>query len=389
MGGEFIPTLEEGDLTVEISMAQGTSLTEVVSAFGKAEKLLKNKFPEVKQAVTRIGSSEIPTDPMPMERGDMMLSMKPKEQWTSASSREEMMEKMEEELSIIPGLNVEITQPMQMRFNELMTGIRQDVAIKIYGNDLEVLAAQANKIAKIISPVEGVNEPFIEKVDGLPQIQVAYNRDKMAQYGLNIGDVNMILKTAFAGSVAGVVFEGEKRFDMVIRLNRELRENISGVENLLIPLPSGNKVPLNQVASIDFKDAPAQISREDGNRRIYVGFNVKGRDVESTVQDIQKKLDNELKLPSGYYITYGGQFQNLQAAKTRLSIAVPAALILILLLLYVTFRSVKDSLLIFTAVPLASIGGIAALLLRGMPFSISAGVGFIALFGVAVPCTLR
>ena len=384
MGGEFIPTLEEGDLTVEISMAQGTSLSEVVSAFGKAEKLLKNKFPEVKQAVTRIGSSEIPTDPMPMERGDMMLSMKPKEQWTSASSREEMMEKMEEELSIIPGLNVEITQPMQMRFNELMTGIRQDVAIKIYGSDLEVLASQANKIAKIISPVEGVNEPFIEKVDGLPQIQVAYDRDKMAQYGLNIGDVNMILKTAFAGSVAGVVFEGEKRFDMVIRLNRELRENISGVENLLIPLPSGNKVPLNQVASIDFKDAPAQISREDGNRRIYVGFNVKGRDVESTVQDIQQKLDNQLKLPSGYYITYGGQFQNLQAAKNRLSIAVPAALILILLLLYVTFRSVKDSLLIFTAVPLASIGGIAALLLRGMPFSISAGVGFIALFGVAV-----
>ncbi|MFA6275637.1 MAG: CusA/CzcA family heavy metal efflux RND transporter [Pedobacter sp.] len=384
MGGEFIPTLEEGDLTVEISMAQGTSLTEVVSTFGKAEKILKSKFPEIKQAVTRIGSSEIPTDPMPMERGDMMLSMKPKKEWKSAGSREEMMEKMEEKLSLIPGINVEISQPMQMRFNELMTGIRQDVAIKIYGNDLEVLAVQANKIAKIISPVEGVDEPFIEKVDGLPQIQVSYDRDKMAQYGLNIGDVNMILKTAFAGSVTGVVFEGEKRFDMVIRLNRELRENIAGVENLLVPLPSGNKVPLNQVASIDFKDAPAQISREGGNRRIYVGFNVKGRDVETTVKEIQEKLDSELKLPSGYYITYGGQFQNLQAAKTRLSIAVPAALILILLLLYVTFRSVKDSLLIFTAVPLASIGGIAALLLRGMPFSISAGVGFIALFGVAV-----
>ncbi|PWS28493.1 CusA/CzcA family heavy metal efflux RND transporter [Pedobacter yonginense] len=384
MGGEFIPTLEEGDLTVEISMAQGTSLSEVVSTFGKAEKLLKNKFPEIKQAVTRIGSSEIPTDPMPMERGDMMLSMLPKKEWKSAGSREEMMEKMEEELAIIPGINVEISQPMQMRFNELMTGIRQDVAVKIYGSDLEVLAVQANKIAKMISPVEGVNEPFIEKVDGLPQIQVAYDRDKMAQYGLNIRNVNMILKTAFAGSVTGVVFEGEKRFDMVIRLNRDLRENISGVENLLIPLPSGNKVPLNQVASIQFKDAPAQISREGGNRRIYVGFNVKGRDIETTVKEIQEKLNRELKLPSGYYITYGGQFQNLQAAKTRLSIAVPAALILILLLLYVTFRSVKDSLLIFTAVPLASIGGIAALLLRGMPFSISAGVGFIALFGVAV-----
>lgn len=384
MGGEFIPTLEEGDLTVEISMMQGTSLSEAVNTFSKAEKLLKDKFPEIKQAVTRIGSSEIPTDPMPMERGDMMLSMKPKSEWTSASTREEMMEKMEEELAIIPGIKAEISQPMQMRFNELMTGIRQDVAIKIYGNDLDVLAAEANKIAKLIHGVNGVSEPFIEKVSGLPQIQVAYDRNKMAQYGLNIGDLNMILKTAFAGSATGVVFEGEKRFDLVIRLNRELRENISSVENLLVPLPSGNKVPLSQVADISFKDAPAQISREEGNRRIYVGFNVQGRDVESTVEEIQAKLDRELKLPSGYYLTYGGQFQNLQAAKARLSIAVPMALILILLLLYATFRSVKDSLLIFTAVPLASIGGIAALFLRSMPFSISAGVGFIALFGVAV-----
>lgn len=384
MGGEFIPTLEEGDLTVEISMMQGTSLSEAVSTFGKAEKLLKDKFPEIKQAVTRIGSSEIPTDPMPMERGDMMLSMQPKSQWKSAGTRAEMMEKMEETLAVIPGIKAEISQPMQMRFNELMTGIRQDVAIKIYGNDLDVLAQEANKIAKLIHGVNGVSEPFIEKVSGLPQIQVAYDRNKMAQYGLNISEVNMILKTAFAGNAAGVVFEGEKRFDLVIRLGRELRENISSVENLLIPLPSGNKVPLSQVANIEFKDAPAQVSREEGNRRIYVGFNVQDRDVESTVEEIQQKLDRELKLPSGYYLTYGGQFQNLQAAKARLSIAVPIALILILLLLYATFRKVKDSLLIFTAVPLASIGGIAALLLRGMPFSISAGVGFIALFGVAV-----
>ncbi|WDF57234.1 CusA/CzcA family heavy metal efflux RND transporter [Mucilaginibacter sp. KACC 22063] len=384
MGGEFIPTLEEGDLTVEISMMQGTSLTEVVKTFGKAEKILKDQFPEIKQAVTRIGSSEIPTDPMPMEKGDMMLAMKPKAEWKTAKTREEMTEKMEEALSVIPGINVEISQPMQMRFNELMTGIRQDVAIKIYGDDLDVLATQANKIAKLIDPVKDVREPYVEKVSGLPQIQVAYNRDKMAQYGLNISDVNMILKTAFAGSVAGVVFEGEKRFDMVVRLNRDLRENISGVENLLIPLPSGNKVPLSQVADISFKDAPEQVSREDGKRRIYVGFNVKDRDVESTVKEIQTKLNNSLKLPSGYYLTYGGQFQNLQAAKARLSIAVPAALLFIMILLYVTFRSVKESLLIFTAVPLASMGGVAALLLRGMPFSISAGVGFIALFGVAV-----
>lgn len=384
MGGEFIPTLEEGDLTVEISMMQGTSLSEVVKTFGKAEKILKDKFPELKQAVTRIGSSEIPTDPMPMERGDMMLAMKPKSEWTSATSREEMTEKMEEELAVIPGINVEITQPMQMRFNELMTGIRQDVAIKLYGDNLDILAAEADRIAKLIAPVDGVTEPYVEKVSGLPQIAVSYNRDKMAQYGLNVNSVNMILRTAFAGSVAGVVFEGEKRFDMVVRLQKDLRENIADVQNLLIPLPSGNKVPLSQVADITFKNAPAQVSREDGRRRIYVGFNVKGRDVERTVEEIRQVMDRQVKLPSGYYITYGGQFQNLQAAKERLAIAVPAALILILVLLYMTFRSVKQSLLIFTAVPLAAMGGIAALWLRDMPFSISAGVGFIALFGVAV-----
>lgn len=384
LGGEFIPTLEEGDLTVEISMMQGTSLTQTVESFTKAEKILKTKFPEVKQVVTRIGSAEIPTDPMPIERGDMMVAMQPKEKWTSAETREEMMEKMEEALSVLPGVNVEITQPMQMRFNELMTGIRQDVAVKIYGDDLDRLAEQADKVSKLIAPVKGVSEPFVEKVSGLPQVVVEYNRDKMAQYGLSISDVNRVLRTAFAGETAGVVFEGEKRFDMVVRLQRDLRENIINIENLYIPLSSGNKVPLNQVANITFKEAPAQVSREDGKRRIYVGFNVRGRDVESTVTEIQNILDKKLKLPAGYFITYGGQFQNLQEARQRLSIAVPAALALILFLLYITFRSAKQMLLIFTAVPLSAIGGVLALWLRGMPFSISAGVGFIALFGVAV-----
>src|ERR1044072_1071254 len=295
-----------------------------------------------------------------------------------------MMEKMEEALKILPGLNIEITQPMQMRFNELMTGIRQDVAVKIYGDDLDVLTKKANKAAALIAPVKGVSEPFVEKVNGLPQIAVEYNRDKMAQYGLSVSDVNTILKTAFAGNVAGVVFEGEKRFDMVVRLRRDLREHIINIENLFIPLPSGNRVPLNQVASIEFRDAPAQVSREDAKRRIYVGFNVRGRDVESTVNEIQQILNEKLKLPAGYFTTYGGQFQNLREAKQRLSIAVPLALLLILFLLYVTFRSLKYMLLIFTAVPLSAIGGIFALLIRGMPFSISAGVGFIALFGVAV-----
>ncbi|RYY49918.1 MAG: CusA/CzcA family heavy metal efflux RND transporter [Chitinophagaceae bacterium] len=384
MGGEFIPTLEEGDLTVEISMMQGTSLSQVVETFGKAEKLLKNKFPEIKQAVTRIGSAEVPTDPMPFERGDMMLSMKPKDEWKSAADRPEMMEKIEETLKDIPGINVEVTQPMQMRFNELMTGIRQDVAIKIFGDDLEVLSAQAERAALLIGGVKGVSEPIVERVSGLPQVAVTYDRHQIAQYGLNIEDVNTALSTAFAGRVAGAVFEGERRFEIVVRLERNLRSDIVNIENLYIPLPTGNKVPLSQVASIKIEDAPSQISREDGKRRIYIGFNVRGRDVESTVTEIQQLLSNKLKMPPGYYTTYGGQFENLQEAKGRLAIAVPVALLLILVLLYFTFRSVRETLLIFSAVPLSAIGGVAALYLRGMPFSISAGVGFIALFGVAV-----
>ncbi|MDR1724144.1 MAG: CusA/CzcA family heavy metal efflux RND transporter [Tannerella sp.] len=384
LGGEFIPTLEEGDLTVVVSMAQGTSLTKTIETFSLVEKILKDKFPEIKQAVTRIGSAEIPTDPMPIEIGDMMLSMKPKEEWTSARSREEMIEKIEETLSIVPGVSVEISQPMEMRFNELFTGIRQDVAVKIFGEDLDVLAVQADKVADLIRGVQGVGEPFIEKVKGLPQIQVEYNRDQIARYGLSISDVNLVLRTAFAGSTVGVVFEGDRRFDMVVRLKKELRHDMQSVENLYVTLPAGGQVPLNQVASISFKTAPAQIGHEDGLRRTYVGFNVRGRDIESTVREIQGILDTRLKLPAGYYYTYGGEFQNLKEAKERLAIAVPIALLLIFALLYFTFRRVKYSLLIFTAVPLSAIGGIVALWLRDMPFSISAGVGFIALFGVSV-----
>lgn len=384
IGGEFIPTLEEGDLTVEISMMQGASLTQVVETFTKAEKILKDKFPEIKQIVTRIGSAEIPTDPMPIERGDMMISMKPKEEWTSAETRQEMQEAMEEALSSLPGINKEVTQPMQMRFNELMTGIRQDVAIKIFGDDLDVLKTKGDEVAKLIANVEGVSQPILEKVSGLPQIAVEYDRDKIAQYGLSISDVNTILKTAFAGNVAGVIFEGEKRFDMVVRLKSDLRNDISNLENLYIPLPDGGRIPLDQLAKVEYKISQAQISRENGKRRIFVGFNVRDRDVASTVKDIEKILSEKLKLPSGYYTTYGGQFQNLREATQRLSIAVPVALLLILILLYVTFQSIKQSLLIFTAVPLSIIGGVVALWLRDMPFSISAGVGFIALFGVAV-----
>mgnify|MGYP003639715374 CR=1 FL=1 len=384
MGGEFIPTLEEGDLTVEATLMQGTSLSETVKAITEMEKILINKFPEVTEVVSRIGSSEIPTDPMPIERADIMVILKDKSEWTSADNRTELMEQMEEALEVQLGVRVEITQPIQMRFNELMTGIRQDVAVKIYGEDLDVLALKADEVADIISSVDGIGEPFVERIAGLPQINVEYNRDKIAQYELNIEDVNTVLKTAFAGQVAGVIFEGERRFDMVVRLNQDYRTNIDNISSLFIPLPSGKQVPLSQLATIQFQEGPAQISRDDTKRRIFVGFNVRDRDVQSVVEEIQGKLDEQLKLPSGYYITYGGQFENLIAAKKRLAIAVPAALLLIFVLLFFTFRSIKQSLLIFTAIPLSAIGGIFALYFRGMPFSISAGVGFIALFGVAV-----
>ena len=384
LGGEFIPTLEEGDFAVELRLGQGTSLSQTIELYTRTEKILKQRIPEIKQAVTRIGSAEIPTDPMPIEGGDMMLAMKPKDEWTTAGTQAEMIEKIKEALAAIPGLNGEVSQPMQMRFNELISGVKQDVAIKIFGDNIDELLNQSNKVAAIISKVNGVTEPFVERISGLPQVLVEYNREKIAQYGLSISDVNMILKTAYAGNVAGVVFEGEKRFDMVVRLQKELRHDMTDIENLYVPLPNGGKVPLSEVAAVTLKNAPAQVSRENGKRRIFVGFNVRGRDVESVVKEIQTLLAAKLKLPSGYYTTYGGQFENLLAAKKRLSVAVPVALLLIIVLLYFTFNSIKQSLLIFTAIPLAAIGGVFALLIRGMPFSISAGIGFIALFGVAV-----
>ncbi len=384
MGGEFMPTLEEGDFAVEMRLAQGTSLSQTIATFSKAERIMKQNIPEIKQAITKIGTAEIPTDPMPIEGGDLMLTMKPKSDWTTAATKEEMIEKIEEELSLIPGLNAEVSQPMQMRFNELISGIKQDVAIKIFGDDVDELVNQSNRIASLVSKVDGVSEPYVEKINGLPQIIVDYNRDKIAQYGLSISDVNTMLSTAYAGKVAGVVFEGEKRFDLVVRLQKEQREEMGAIESLFIPLPSGGKIPLREVATVSLKSAPAQVSRENGKRRIYVGLNVRSRDVESVVKEIQALLDRKIKLPPGYFIRYGGQFENLQAAKKRLFIAVPIALLLIMILLFFTFHSIKQSLLIFTAVPLSAIGGVFALLIRGMPFSISAGIGFIALFGVAV-----
>lgn len=383
LGGEFIPSLEEGDFAVEMSMSQGTSLSQMVESCTKAEKLLKKEYPEIKQVVSRIGSAEIPTDPMPVERADIMIALKPKAEWTSAKTTPELMEKMEETLSAIPGLEAEISQPIQMRNNELLTGIKQDVAIKIFGDDLDVLTQQAGKVKKMIEDVPGVSGIFVEDVAGLPQIQVKYNHEKMAAYGVSVDDISEILETTFAGAVAGSLYEGDKKFDIVLRMDPSQR-NVESLEQLSIPLKDGTDIPLSQVADIDYSPAPAQVSHEDGARRIYVGFNVKGRDVQSTVEDIQEILDEKLKLPDGYYYNYGGEFENLQSATNRLMVVIPIALVIILLLLYATVKNVRESLFVFSAIPLAAIGGVWALWLRGMPFSISAGVGFIALFGVAV-----
>jgi cobalt-zinc-cadmium resistance protein CzcA len=384
LGGEFIPQLEEGDLAGLVITLQGGSPANTVEEVKSANTILRDNFPEIKHLVCKIGPGEIPTDPTPMETGDYIITLKDKSEWTTAETREELVEKMEEKLAVLAGVKFEFSQPIQLRFNELMTGSRQDVAIKLFGDNLDTLALKASQIEEHIQNIEGVTDINVEKVTGLAQIQVEYNRPRMAQYGVSVKDINNILKAAFAGSSAGVVFDEEKRFDLVVRLDKENRRDISDVKNLSISLPDGRLIPLDQLASVEIKTGPAQVSRENTKRRLTIGFNVRGRDVESVVKDAHAKLDGNLTLPVGYYTTFGGQFENLIAARERLAIAVPVALLLIFVLLFFTFHSLKQSILIFTAVPMAAIGGVVALWLRDMNFSISAGVGFIALFGVAV-----
>lgn len=385
MGGEFIPALDEGDFAIETRVLQGSSISQTIEAATRGARVLKEKFPEVKQVIGKVGTSEIPTDPMPVEACDMMVILKDKSEWVSAGSRDELAEKMAKELeSHIPGVSFGFQQPIQMRFNELMTGARQDVVIKIYGEDLNILTDYANKIGKIASEVEGAQDVYIEQVTGQSQIVVKFDRDEIARFGLNIEDVNQVIKSGFAGESAGFVYEGERRFDMVVRLENQSRQSIDDIKNLFVTASNGNQIPLHQLAEVELKVSPNQIQRDDAKRRITVGFNVRNRDVESVVNEMQVKIDENIKFMAGYYPTYGGTFQNLIEARERLSVAVPVALMLIFILLYFTFHSFKQSLLIFTAIPLSAIGGVFALWLRDMPFSISAGVGFIALFGVAV-----
>lgn len=384
MGGEFIPALEEGDFALETRVLPGSNLQVSVTAAKQASALLLQHFPEVEKVVAKIGSGEIPTDPMPMEAQDLMIILKDKSEWTSAKTFPELAEKMGKVLEDVPGVSFGFQFPVQMRFNELMTGARQDVVCKVFGEDLDTLALYAKHLGGIIETVEGAKDLYVESVTGMPQLVVSYKRQAIAEYQLNVKDINRVLNTAFAGQSSGLVFEGEKRFDLVVRLDSSQRNRLEDVQNLLIPTPQGTQIPLHLVADVSIRESVSQIQREDAKRRIVVGFNVRGRDVQSIVQELQQKVESKIKFSAGYYVTYGGAFENLEQAKQRLSIAVPVSLALIFLMLYFAFNSVRQSLMIYSAIPLSAIGGILALAARGLPFSISAGVGFIALFGVAV-----
>jgi cobalt-zinc-cadmium resistance protein CzcA len=384
MGGEFMPSLEEGDFAVETRVLPGSNLQTSMTAIAQGSKILLDKFPEVDKIVGKTGSSEVPTDPMPIDASDMIIVLKDKSEWTSAKTFDELSEKMANELEAVPGVSYGFQYPVQMRFNELMSGSRQDVVCKIFGENLDTLALYADKMSKIVKTVEGTTDLYVETVTGIPQVVIEYNRLLIAQYGLNIEDINRIVNTAFAGQSTGMVYDGEKRFDLVVRLTDEKRQGLSDVQNLLIATPNGYQIPLSQVAEVEIINGPNQIQREDAKRRIVVGFNVRGRDVQSIVEELQSKVKTQIKFAPGYYPTFGGAFENLNAAKNRLMIAVPVSLLLIFILLYFAFNSVKQGLLIYSAIPLSAIGGIFFLALRGMPFSISAGIGFIALFGVAV-----
>jgi len=385
IGGEFVPTLDEGDFVIQPVLKTGSSLSKTVEMTTQMEKILIEKFPnEIDQIVSRIGAAEVPTDPMSMEEIDMIIKLEPKKNWTEASNKEELADKFKEALSVIPGVEYEFTQPIEMRFNELITGVRSDIAIKIFGEDLDYINQKANEIKNLISDIEGASDVIVEKTAGLPQIRVQYNRNKIAYYGVNIETLNTILSAAFAGKTAGVIFEGEKRYDLVMRYNKLNRIDIEDIRQLEVPVSNGRMIPFSELADIYYTQGPAKISHDNAHRRVVVSVNVRNRDLQSVILDIQNKIDKNLTLKAGNYVEYGGQFENLQNATNRLLFAVPIALLLIFIALHFAFQSLKDALMIFSAIPLATVGGVLFLWLRDMPFSVSAGIGFIALFGIAV-----
>ena len=385
LGAEFIPSLDEGDFAVETRLMTGTGLTKTIETTTKASQVLLQNFPEIKQVVGKIGTAEIPTDPMPMEACDLMIILKDKKEWVSASDKEELASKMQAKLDeILPSVSFGFQQPIQMRFNELMTGAKQDVVVKIYGEDFNLLSRYAKRVGALAQNIDGVQDLYVEELSGLPQLIVRYDRAALARYQVSIAAVNQAVNLGFAGQTAGYVFEGERKFELVVKLKQDFRKAPADLDQLFVTNELGQEIPLSELAQIKIENGPNQIQRDDAKRRILVGFNVRGRDVESIVSELQQKMDKSIEFETGYFSKIGGTFENLVHARDRLLIAVPISLLLIFFLLYLTFQSVKQAALIYSAIPLASIGGILALYFRGMPFSISAGVGFIALFGVAV-----
>ena len=384
LGSEFIPRLDEGALAIQVQQLPSVSLAQSVRTTTDVERVLK-QFPEVTKVVSKTGRAEVATDPMSIDFSDLYIGLKPHAEWTSAKTREELVEKMSEALEKqVPQASISFSQPIELRVAELIAGVRSDVAVKLFGDDLDVLKRTADQIGAVLGKIEGAEDVKVEATSGLPQLQIKADRAAIARYGINVEDVNDLIEAMIAGKSAGLVYEGEQRFDMVVRLTDPSSRDIETIRNLRVPAPNGAMVPLSSVASINLVEGPAQISREDTRRRIAIEANVRGRDIGSFVAEAQKAIDARVKLPPGYYTTWGGQFENLQRASARLLIVVPIALFLIFVLLFTTFKSVKQAVLIYTGIPFAIVGGVLFLALRGMPFSISAGVGFIALFGVAV-----
>ena len=389
MGSEFVPNLDEGDIAMHALRIPGTSLTQAVQMQTALEARIA-RFPEVERVVAKIGTAEVATDPVPPSVADTFIMLKDRKDWPDPrKSRSDLVSEMETAVNEIPGSKYEFTQPIQMRFNELLSGVRADVAIKIYGDDLNELLRLGAEIETIVASVEGAADPQTEQITGLPVLQITPNRPAMARLGLSINDVQSVISTSMSGTTAGQIFEGDRRFDVVVRLPERLRADTDAIGRLQIPLPAGagqprQFVPLNEVATIELTSGPNQISRENGKRRIVVTANVRDRDLGSFIGEVQDRIDADVTVPAGYWVTYGGTFEQLISAAKRLQLVVPAVLLLIFGLLFALFRSVKDSAIVFSGVPLALTGGVAALMMRGLPLSISAGIGFIALSGVAV-----
>lgn len=383
LGGEFIPTLDEGDILIELRRLPSISLTESIHTSQMLEAELKS-IPEVINVVSKTGRPEIATDPMSIYQSDVYIKMKPREEWKTAKTKEEMIEKMTEVMSRIPGIGGGFSQPIEMRFNELIAGVRSDVGVKIFGEDLDTLARIGNDITELMNQIKGAKDIRMQQVEGLPQLRIVIDREKIARYGINVSDANILIETALAGKNVGKIYEGEKQFDVVVKLHKQASNDVDEIKNLLVPTSNRSMIRLGDIAHFVMIEGPSEISHSAGRRMLVVECNVRERDIESFVKELQEKINEKIKMPAGYQIKYGGEFENLQRASDRLTIVVPISLGLIFLLLFASVNSIKQALIIFTGIPFAVVGGVVALWLRDMPFSISAGVGFIALFGVAV-----